>query len=870
MLCLTVAFQLLLVLVLCSQGTERCPSAFCECSDWEDYKITCRDIYFIPSLPEDTQTLRFLETHLRKIPSDAFSNLPNISRIYISIDETLQSLEAHSFNSLSKVTHIHKTLTMFKVIAITTGEIRNLRNLDYIDPDAFKNLPLLKYLEIADNPYMTSVPANAFHGLCNESVTLKLYNNGFTSIQGHAFNGTNLDAIYLHKNKHLKVINDDAFLGVHSGPTLLNFADNAKLGGVVDTPECCAACQKDLNMLERWADKNCLKFNKSKSRILHLGRNNHRNWYSLRANLLGRSSVEKGLGVLVDKLSISQQCWKSNSILRGQRKNIASRDVSRTAVANLPAKGLESLKELMAKNTWTLKKLPPVKVQTMFFETDYNCKLAEEFFVGPFETVPPLVEPRIKGEEKRKGILEYLICNHSSHSFHKRSVKTLRDPFYEDYAEEYTDGTNAVYDTNTKFTHFHENPHYYIFLEERGEGNFGFGKEIKNPQMEDVQTFDSHYDYLVCGGNEDVICTPEPDEFNPCEDIMGYQFLRIVVWFVNLLAILGNIFVLFILLTSHYKLTVPRFLMCNLAFADFCMGLYLLLIASVDLYTRSEYYNHAIEWQTGPGCNTAGFFTVFASELSVYTLTVITLERWYAITFAMRPDRKIRLQHAVLIMLGGWLSCILLALLPLVGVSSYSKVSICLPMDTETPVAEAYVVFILICNIIAFVVICACYIKIYITVRNPQYKSGDKDTKIAKRMAVLIFTDFLCMAPISFHALSAIMNKPLITVSNSKILLVLFYPLNSCANPFLYAIFTKAFRRDVFILLSKFGVCEHQAQVYRGQTVSAKNSSGSYGQRISRGIGQILTSIQDPVNEYLPAVTMQNQNLMEECKQTEL
>ncbi|XP_026705440.1 thyrotropin receptor isoform X3 [Athene cunicularia] len=714
MLCLPAAFQLVLVLVLCSQGTERCPSAFCECSDWDDYKITCRDIHFIPSLPEDTQTL----------------------------------------------------------------EIRNLRNLDYIDPDAFKNLPLLKYLgifntglrafpdltkinssdvnfllEIADNPFMTSVPANAFHGLCNESLTLKLYNNGFTSIQGHAFNGTNLDAIYLHKNKYLEVINDDAFLGVHSGPTLL--------------------------------------------------------------------------------------------------------DVSRTAVANLPAKGLESLKELMAKNTWTLKKLPAVKIFLQLMRADLSY---------------PSHCCAFKSWKKASGILEYLTCNQSgSHSFRKRrSVKALRGPFYKDYAEEYMDYTDTVYDKNTEFMNSHENSHYYIFLEEHGGGNLGFGQELKNPQMEDIQTFDSHYDYPVCGGNEDVICTPEPDEFNPCEDIMGYQFLRIVVWFVNLLAILGNIFVLFILLTSHYKLTVPRFLMCNLAFADFCMGLYLLLIASVDLYTRSEYYNHAIEWQTGPGCNTAGFFTVFASELSVYTLTVITLERWYAITFAMRPDRKIRLRHALVIMLGGWLSCFLLALLPLVGISSYSKVSICLPMDTETPVAEAYVVFILICNIIAFVIICACYIKIYVTVRNPQYKSGDKDTKIAKRMAVLIFTDFLCMAPIAFHALSAIMNKPLITVTNSKILLVLFYPLNSCANPFLYAIFTKAFRRDVFILLSKFGICEHQAQVYRGQTISAKNSSGSYGQRISRGIGQILTSIQDPGNDYLPAVTMQNQIPVEEYKQTEL
>ncbi|XP_053880832.1 thyrotropin receptor isoform X3 [Malaclemys terrapin pileata] len=738
MLWLLVTFQVLLLLetVLWSTGTKICPSSECECSDLDHYKITCKETHLIPSFPQDTKTL------------------------YISIDATLQRVEAHSFYNLSKVTHI---------------EIRNARNLHYIDPDAFKILPLLKYLgifntgitifpdltkiysadvnfllEIADNPYVTSVPANAFHGLCNESLTLKLYNNGFTRVQGHAFNGTKLDAVYLHKNKYLKVIEEDAFLGVHSGPTLL--------------------------------------------------------------------------------------------------------DVSRTSVATLPTKGLENLKELMAKNTWTLKKLPPLKTFLHLMRADLSY---------------PSHCCAFKNWKKTKGILEYMMCNQtSSHSFRKkRSISTFNGPFYQDYAEEDADHTDTVYAENSKFRDFHGNSHYYVFFEEQGDGDVGFGQELKNPQEDNIQGFDSHYDYTVCGGSEDIACTPEPDEFNPCEDIMGYKFLRIVVWFVNLLAILGNIFVLFILLTSHYKLTVPRFLMCNLAFADFCMGLYLLLIASVDLYTRSEYYNHAIDWQTGPGCNTAGFFTVFASELSVYTLTVITLERWYAITFAMRLDRKLRLRHALIIMLGGWLSCFLLALLPLVGVSSYIKVSICLPMDTETPLAQAYIVFVLMLNIIAFIIICACYIKIYLTVRNPEYKSGDKDTKIAKRMAVLIFTDFLCMAPISFYALSAIMNKPLITVSNSKILLVLFYPLNSCANPFLYAIFTKAFRRDVFILLSKFGVCEHQAQIYRGQTVSAKNSSGFYGQKGSRGTGQ---DYHDPHDDYHPAIAMQEQIVVEDCTLTVL
>lgn len=89
------------------------------------------------------------------------------------------------------------------------------------------------------------------------------------------------------------------------------------------------------------------------------------------------------------------------------------------------------------------------------------------------------------------------------------------------------------------------------------------------------------------------------------------------------------------------------------------------------------------------------------------------------------------------------------------------------------------------------------------------------------------------------------MNKPLITVTNSKILLVLFYPLNSCANPFLYAIFTKDFQRDVFILLSKFGVCKRQAQVYKGQRVCSKNSIDIQNQKATQGRKQSLPNMQD-------------------------
>ncbi|XP_070833497.1 lutropin-choriogonadotropic hormone receptor-like [Chaetodon trifascialis] len=328
-----------------------------------------------------------------------------------------------------------------------------------------------------------------------------------------------------------------------------------------------------------------------------------------------------------------------------------------------------------------------------------------------------------------------------------------------------------------------------------------------------------------CLNNPFVKCTPKPDAFNPCEDLLGFPFLRCLTWIITVFAVAGNLAVLVVLLISHHKLTISRFLMCNLAVADLCMGLYLMLIAFMDYLSRREYYNHATDWQTGPGCGIAGFLTVFASELSVYTLTVISLERWHTITNAMHVNKRLRMHHVAAIMGAGWGLSLLIALLPLVGVSSYSKVSICLPMDIDTLGSQVYVVAVLILNVVAFLVVCYCYICIYVSVHNPEHSTRHGDTKIAKRMAVLIFTDFVCMAPISFFAISAALRMPLITVSHSKILLILFYPINSLCNPFLYTLFTRAFRKDVCRLLSRCGHCRANADFHRSQTLASHLNS---------------------------------------------
>ena len=216
----------------------------------------------------------------------------------------------------------------------------------------------------------------------------------------------------------------------------------------------------------------------------------------------------------------------------------------------------------------------------------------------------------------------------------------------------------------------------------------------------------------------------------------------------------------------------------------------------------------------------AGFLTIFGNILSVYTLTVITTERWYTITWAIHLNKRLKLRTTVRVMIAGWVCALMLATLPLMGVSSFSKTSICLPLENNGKADAVYLSTLLAFNALAFGLICVCYGSMYRSIReggnNCSVTSVRSDLTVAKRMALLVFTDFACWAPIAFFGLTALIGYPLITVTHTKILLVFFYPLNSCANPCLYALLTQQYRRDFFILMGRYGLCKDRAERHKG------------------------------------------------------
>ncbi|XP_009950930.1 PREDICTED: uncharacterized protein LOC104347561 [Leptosomus discolor] len=98
-------------------------------------------------------------------------------------------------------------------------------------------------------------------------------------------------------------------LGDWAVRTINKFADDTELGRVADMLKGHAAIQRDLDRLERLADRNLMKFNEGECKVPRMGRNNPMHQYMLGADQWESNVAEKNLEVLAaSKLNTRQQC----------------------------------------------------------------------------------------------------------------------------------------------------------------------------------------------------------------------------------------------------------------------------------------------------------------------------------------------------------------------------------------------------------------------------------------------------------------------------------------------------------------------------------------------------------------------------------
>ena len=203
---------------------------------------------------------------------------------------------------------------------------------------------------------------------------------------------------------------------------------------------------------------------------------------------------------------------------------------------------------------------------------------------------------------------------------------------------------------------------------------------------------------------------------------------------------------------------VHSFLITNLAIGDLLMGIYLLVIAAVDLYYRGVYTQFERAWRHSILCRFAGFLSTFSSELSVFTLTVITVDRFVAIIFPFR-FKRLDMRDAGIVMASMWILVILLAVIPLTDIDYfrefYGRSGVCLALHItpHRPSGWEYAVFIFLAmNCFSFAVIFVSYIWMFMVAkrtraaaRSPEMR---KDHAMARRMTLIVLTDFCCWVPI--------------------------------------------------------------------------------------------------------------------------
>ena len=133
-----------------------------------------------------------------------------------------------------------------------------------------------------------------------------------------------------------------------------------------------------------------------------------------------------------------------------------------------------------------------------------------------------------------------------------------------------------------------------------------------------IRSLDS---FILCcyakKATEGLTCDSPKNEFSSCEDMMKNPAVRVCLWLLGLLALVGNLSVIIWRQVYSEDSKIQSFLLTNLAVSDFLMGFYLIIIAVQDTRWQGEYFKHDVEWRVGLLCQVTGALSMLSSEVGM-------------------------------------------------------------------------------------------------------------------------------------------------------------------------------------------------------------------------------------------------------------
>ena len=213
--------------------------------------------------------------------------------------------------------------------------------------------------------------------------------------------------------------------------------------------------------------------------------------------------------------------------------------------------------------------------------------------------------------------------------------------------------------------------------------------------------------------DENIDCFDLSDECNEkcSKDILEGIFLKGISWLIGILAVVANAVIIGkSLWTIKRCKTAPavmnRCLIIMIALGDFFIGCYLLIIAVYDtIVFKNNYCKNHISWITSVECSMIGIFSTIGSQISLFSMTGLSIVRIHGIWNSMRISGEVTLAQILKItatMIFLMLASTAIAVIPVMTIfedffvngvkfSDGLKIFIGMPnKDTVLQVIEAY------------------------------------------------------------------------------------------------------------------------------------------------------------------------------------
>lgn len=148
------------------------------------------------------------------------------------------------------------------------------------------------------------------------------------------------------------------------------------------------------------------------------------------------------------------------------------------------------------------------------------------------------------------------------------------------------------------------------------------------------------------------------------KDLLSKPSLRYSAWTMAIVTCLGNSLVLWGRFTQRDENHAVSMVIRNLAVSDMLMGFYLSIITIQDYRFRDEYHLNSFEWIASWSCTFAGTLAMISSEVSLFILTFISIERFLLIAGPFGGRKRLTTYNVFFCLFIIWLIGVSIAIIP--------------------------------------------------------------------------------------------------------------------------------------------------------------------------------------------------------------